>query len=160
MYSLMQESENRDSHKTSAKSSAALAKEEYKKLFKSLWNKVYLITDKRCHKVLRLARKSIRGELLSSTCLGEKIKSKERDPFENSILSNQNFVPKQVILHKRNIYTKRAINRQKILNEIWNCVNNKDQLQKIFKLGSNLSDLRYKNSNRNLTKTITLTKFQ
>ena len=83
------------------------------------------------------------GVLLSRTKLRNKFDFRSISPFETSIFKNMNSIPKKIILSKHKNLIKITKNRQRVIKDLKIMFDNKDQLHRIFKMGSNLFELRH-----------------
>ena len=83
------------------------------------------------------------GVLLSRTKLRNKFDFLSISPSETSIFKNMNSIPMKIILNKHKNLIKITKNRQRVIKDLKIMFDNKDQLQRIFKMGSNLFELRH-----------------
>ena len=86
------------------------------------------------------------GVLLSRTKLKNKFDFLSISPCEAKVFANLTLIPKKTILYKQNNLIKIAKNRQKAIKELKIVFNNQDQLLRIFKMGSDLFELRQQKS--------------
>lgn len=83
------------------------------------------------------------GVLLSRSKLSSKFDFRSISPSETTIFENLKTMPKNVMLNKQKNFIKIVKNRQKAIRDLKIQLDNKDQLQRIFKLGTDLFELRH-----------------
>ena len=113
-------------------------------LYKVLCAKIFKMTDIKCHKAAKLANKSIRGELLSPNRLRKISYNRKFLPKVSFDKPDINNVSDKMIRDKHDILMRRVENRQKIIRDMQIDTNSKNQILKIFKLGTNLYEMRHK----------------
>ena len=128
-----------------------LKNESDKKHFFSTCSKIFDTTDVKCRQAIKYAQKSMHGVLLSRTKLRNKFDFRSISPCEATIFKNMNSIPKKLIFSKHKNLIKIAKNRERAIKDLKIVFDNKDQLQRIFNMGSNLFELRYTKINKHGT---------